>query len=171
MKSASHKHVFQKGFSLVEMLVYLGVTVLVMYAGVSTFLSLRVVIMRNVAERTLTYEGSLVLERMVRDIRASTNVDTGTSILGNSPGTLTLVASPTTTTFTLTGNTVTVSVNGGAPQALTDNGVTVQDLTFTRYMNGNTELVRAGLTLSVNSRYAPSTRTYYISAVPRGRYK
>lgn len=169
-------HVYQKqknirGFTLVETLVYLAVTVLIAGAGVTTYLTLDTVFVRNATERALTNAATVVLERMVRDIRSADSVNTGASSLGTSPGVLVLVADATTTTFSLSGGDVVVRVNGGSSAPLTSDSVTVNELTFTSYTGTTTELVRIKLSLSANSKAASTTRTYYSSAVLRGTYE
>ena len=160
----------KRGFSLVEVLVYLAVLILVVSVSISTYLSLNTVLLRNKTERTLTNAAHVALERVVRDIRNSSTVNTGLSTLGSSPGVLTL-DSGTTTQFQLSGDSVAVSVNGTELGPLTGPNVTVDELIFYRYLGLTTELVRVKLTLSVSTKAASSTRTFYSSAVLRGSYE
>lgn len=161
----------RRGFSLVEVLVYLAVTVLITVAGVSTYLSLDTVLLRNVTERALTHEASASLERIVRTIRDADQVNVVLSSFDVSMGSLTLDTISTTTSFSVSGGHLTVSENGVLLGQLTSDTVTVDDLVFTRYTNAETELVRVALTLSVSNKAASSTRTFYTSAVPRGAYE
>lgn len=162
---------YKKGFTLVEMLVYMAVLVLIAGALVTTFLSLNTVLLRNATERTLTHAATVSLERMVRDMRSADTVNTGLSTLGTSPGTLALTDGATTTRFYISSGRLVVSVNGVELGPLTPEEVTVEDLIFQRYVGATTEMVRASLTLSVSSKAASSTRTYYGSGVLRGSYE
>jgi len=168
---SKQKKFLHRGFSLIETLVYIAVTVLVSYAGVTTFLSLNTVLIRNQTERTLGHSANVSLERMVRDIRSAVSVNVGGSTLGTSPGVLALSQGATTTTFSVSGGNVVVAVNGTNLGPLTSDAVTVQNLTFTRYVATTTEMVRVALTLSANSKAASTTRTFYTSAVLRGSYE
>ena len=61
-------------------------------------------------------------------------------------------------------------VNGVSQGRLTENGVTVNALTFNTYAS-TSEMVRVTLTLSIVGKNGTSTRTYYDSAVIRGSYE
>ena len=161
----------KRGFSLVEMLVYIGVLVLIVTTGFSVFLSFNTILVRNSIERALTTSASVSLERMLRDLRAADIVDFTPSIFNVSPGTLSLVQGTTTTMYELTGGNLNVSVNGSTPIPLTGDTVTVDSLVFTRYATSTLELVRVALTLSIDSKVASSTRTFYTSGVLRGAYE
>jgi type II secretory pathway pseudopilin PulG len=159
------------GFSLIEALVYLSITVVLAGALVTTFLSLNTTLLRNRTERELTHSASVSLERMVRDIREANSVDTGMSTLGSSPGVLELESASGTTRFYLSSGALVVNVNGTEIGPLTSDAVTVQGLVFQKYTGSTTDMVRVGLTLSAVSRAASSTRTFYTSAVLRGSYE
>lgn len=160
-----------RGFSLIEVMVYLAVTVLVSLAGINTYLSLDTVLLRNATERALTHSASVSLERMVRDIRGAESVNLGLSTLDASPGVLTLDQAGTTTSFSIVDGKLNVSVNGTSHGPLTSNSVTVESLVFNKYSNAQTDLVRVSLTLSIHSKAASSTKTFYTSAVLRGTYE
>jgi Tfp pilus assembly protein PilW len=159
------------GFSVVEILIYLSVTVLVAGALVTTFLSLTTTLLRNKTEQELAHSASVSLERMVRDIREAHSVDTGMSVLGTSPGVLELESASGTTRFYVTGDDLVVSVDGAVVGPLTSDVVTVQNVVFNLYTGSTTNMVRIALTLSAVSRAASSTRTFYTSAVLRGSYE
>jgi Tfp pilus assembly protein PilW len=164
-------HTDTHGFSLVEVMVYLAVTVLVTVVAVGTLLSLNVVLLRNETERALTHEASVALERIVREIRAAEGINAGLSTLDASMGRLALDSVSTTTVFSVSSGALQLEVNGTSLGALTSSRVTVEDVIFRRYVNSETELLRIALTLSVSNKAASSTRTFYTSAVPRGSYE
>lgn len=172
MKTQRHnKRRHERGFSLIETLVYLAVMVLAAGAVVTTYLSLDTVLVRNKTDRELTHAATVSMERMVRSIQSADSVNTGLSTLGTSPGVLTLEHGTTTTRFFMSGSELKISENGVDKGALTSNAVEVESLTFTRYTNSATELVRVALTLSASSKAASSTRTFYTSAVLRNSYE
>ncbi len=168
------QQVGSRGFSLIEILIYLAITVMVSLAGVTTFLSLDTVLLRNQTERVLTRAATVSLDRLLHDIREADAVNTGLSTLDVSNGVLALTNTPTTTTFAISGGNLVVSVNGVELGPLTGDDVVVQDVVFSRYVSGgatSTELVRVALTLSASSKAASSTKTFYTSAVLRGSYE
>lgn len=159
------------GFSLVEILVYIAVLVLVSLAGVLTYLSLSTTLVRYETERAVGHAAQVTLERMVRDIRGATSINSALSTFGSSPGALALVSGATTTEFSLTGGNVRLAVNGVDIGPLTSDDVTVDGLLFTQYVGTSTVLVRVALTLSAANEAASTTRTFYESAVLRGSYE
>jgi type II secretory pathway component PulJ len=161
----------KQGFSVIEMLVYMAVLVTVTLAGVLTYLSLSTNLVRYETERALSHAAQVSLERMVRDIREATSVNTGLSTLGTSPGVLTLVSGATTTKFSLSTGNVLLTRNGVDVGPLTNDNVTVNQLMFTRYTGTSTELIRIALTLSASNKAASTTQTFYSSAVLRGTYE
>lgn len=160
-----------RGFTLIEMLVYIAVLVLAVSAMVTLFLSLNTTLSRNQVERALAHTAQVALETMVRDIRAAETADTTVA----NQLTLQTKGGATTTVFSLSGTGVTLNINSTNLGSLTSDEVTVEDLTFTKYEHIGTELettlVRVALTLSVSTKAASSTRTYYSSAVLRGSYE
>jgi type II secretory pathway pseudopilin PulG len=161
------------GFTLVEILVYVAVTVLVMLASVTTLLSLDDVLIRNQTERALTNAANVTLERVLRDVRGATNVNLGLSSFGSSPGTLVVEteAAATTTEFYVTGGAVHASVNGNDIGPLTPSSVSVESLIFYHYIGTSTEMIRTELTLRAESKVASTTKTYRASGVLRGSYE
>lgn len=165
------KYNHQRGFTLVETLVYIGVMVVIASALVTTFLSLSVSLAKSKTDRELTESATLALERISRTLRSADSVDVLGSTFGVSPGILELTEGGTTTSFYVSGDRLVISVNGTERGSLTSSEVVVEDLTFTHYQGSMTELVRAAITLSIESDTASSTRTFYTSAVVRGSYE
>lgn len=161
----------KKGFTLIEVLVYIAVLILATMVMVSLFLSLSTTLSRNQVERELSQTAQVALEKIVRDIRSATTADTATV----NQLTLQTLGGATTTIFTLSGSSVTMNLNGVDYGPLTSDSVSVDDLVFTKYEAPGAELetilVRAALTLSVSTRVASTTQTYYTSAVLRGSYE
>jgi type II secretory pathway pseudopilin PulG len=160
-----------RGFSLIEVLVYIAVTVFISTAGVLTYLSLNTVLLRQETERSVNHAALVALEKISRDIRGATTVDTAQSSLGTSPSTLVLDAGTSTTGFAVSGGVLVYTRNGVEVGPLTGTDVTIEDFTVNRYTGTSTELVRVSLTLSAENKAASTTRTYYTSAVLRGSYE
>lgn len=159
------------GFSLVEMLVYMSVTVVIAGAVVTSFLTLYTTIARNQIQKELNEAAQTSLERIVREVRQSTAIQTGASTFGTSPGVLTLTNGATTTMFSVVNGRLTLTQNGTVLGPLTANGVTITELTFRRYTNSVADLVRVKLTVAVQGREASSTETFYTSSLLRKMYE
>jgi type II secretory pathway pseudopilin PulG len=170
MSNAMQKK-YNQGFSLIEVLVYLAVTVLISLAGVLTYISLDDVLVRNATERAVNHSAQVALERIGREIKSAISVNAAMSTFNTSPGALTLVYGATTTNFAVVGDALVLTVNGVEIGPLTSDSVIVEDFTLNRYVGTTTELIRASLTISGNSKAASTTRTYYTSAVLRGSYE
>lgn len=160
----------QAGYSLIEMLIYLAVTILISLAGVETYLSLNTILVRNATERAVNHSAMVALERIGSELRNGLSINTGQSTFGTSPGALTIVYGTTTSNFTISGGRLIFTQNGTAVGPLTSSDVTVESFIVNRYVGTTTELVRVSLTLSGHSKAASTTRTYYTSAVLRGTY-
>ena len=163
------------GFSLIEVLIYVFILVIISAVVASTFLGLNRVLLRNKIERELTKSAAVALETMVRSVREAVTVDGGASTLGTSPGVLVVDSIATTTRFYMSSDKVYVEINGSTVGPLTTDETEVTDLSFIHYEGSGTEveteLVRISLTLSVNSKAASTTKTFYTSAVLRGSYE
>jgi type II secretory pathway pseudopilin PulG len=161
---------YKRGFSLVEVLVYLAVTVLVSLAGVETYLSLDTVLVRNATERAVNHSAMVALERIGSEIKSGIGLNTAQSTFGSSPGELTVVYGTTTSNFSVNAGQLIFTQNGTVIGPLTSESVIVESFVVDRYVGTTTEIVRISLTLSGNSKAASTTRTYYTSGVLRGTY-
>lgn len=159
------------GFSLIEMVVYIGLLILLTAVGISSMLSFSDSFTRYRAEKQLTLQVRGALERMVADIRNATTVDLTSSDFATSTGALGLLAVGTEQAYTLTDGVITVSVDGGAASGLTGDGITIDSLTFYHYPSVTTELVRVEVTASATAGAATVSETYYTAAVLRGSYE
>ena len=160
----------QKGFSLVEMLVYLGILAVVSGGSVTLLFSLDSIISQHRAQQLIARNATTALERALYEVRASDTVNTGSSVLGSSPGTLTLTSGATTTTFTLASGVMKVQTNAGAANALTSSEVSVTNLKFERLTNTRTEMVRIYITLSATVGHQTVSESFTSSSVLLNSY-
>lgn len=162
-----------RGFTLIEILVYLAVFVLIATALVVTFLSFNTTFVRNQTERALTQEARLALDTISLSIRDAGMLNTAQSILNTSPGVLELKSGATTTRFykSSSSGALVYAINGSEVGPLTSDAVTVKRLTFHHFVGSTTDLVRVELTLHAENKAASSTRTFYTSAIMRGTYE
>ena len=167
MKHLQHK----RGFTLIEMLVYIAVLVLIAAVFVTSLASL-VRTQSNIAmHRTVLRTTTMVTDRIVRDIRNADSVDEGASVLGISPGQLALVMDASdTVTYSLNNGVLEVAENGGAGSALTASAVSVTSLIFSKHTLGESEGVRVELTYTVDTGRASTTKSVTAFGVLRGSY-
>jgi prepilin-type N-terminal cleavage/methylation domain-containing protein len=160
----------EKGFSLVEMLVYMAVFLLIASALVITFLSFDTTLIRNKTERVLAQEARVGLEHMLLAIRHADSVDTVLSTLDTSPGEL-ILEGDETIRFYLSGGILIMEVDGETLGPITSDAVTVEDITFNYQSSAATDVVRIELELSSVTKAASTTRTFNAGAILRGTYE
>ncbi len=161
----------KRGFSLVEMLVYIFILMIVVGASLQILLLLDDRILAHRADQRLIHSGQSTLEHILDSVRNADTVDQFYSTFATNPGTLVLMQGATTTQYERVGNQIEVTVNGTSEGMLTDDAVTVTELRFFSYDNSTTELVRVELTLSANAGEAVVTKTFNASATLRGSYE
>lgn len=162
----------KSGFSLVEMIIYVSLLVVIFLIVVNTILSFTGSYQSLRAMRVLDHSSVSAMERMTRDIRSATIVDTGNSTLGSNPGVLTLTTTlgsvSTTTKFYLQSGVVKVDVNGvySGPLTLADTSVT--NLVFTKLTSSISSAVKIDLTISATVGTTTKTRKYHSTVILRG---
>ena len=162
-----------KGFSLIEMMVYITILVFMLLIIIDVVVSVAkaeriVVAVRNV-------EGSAIstLERMGREVRASDSIDVANSAFGVDLGVLTLNATDAngtarTVKFSLSGGRVHLMENGVDGGALSLSSTTVTSLILTRFYSSSlVEGVRVQMTLTSGTSTAYRTETFYSSVTLR----
>jgi prepilin-type N-terminal cleavage/methylation domain-containing protein len=158
-----------KGFSLIEMLVYLTILSLVFIVIVNTMLSFTTSYRTLSAHRIIEHSAMSSLERMTRDIRSATSIDSANSTFGSTTGMLTIVSThnsvSTTTKFYLDTGKLKVDVNNTYLGPLTTTNVTVTDLTYTLLTGSTTIAVKIDMTLQSTNGSFIKTNTYHSTVV------
>ncbi len=161
----------QKGFSLVEMLVYIALLVVVSTAAMAMLLNYSDVFTKYRAEKLLVRQLHEATERMVYDIQNAAAVNVVGSTLDTSPGTLVLDRVGSSVTYTLDSGVVTVAEDANPAVPLTSTSVTISDLTFAYLANARTEMVRVSITGIATVGEYTATETFSTSAIIRGSYE
>lgn len=161
----------QKGFSLIEMLVYIALLVLLSGAVIVSIFSLSDVFQRNTHERELADAAVHTLERISREARKAGGFNLGGSQLNVPLGSVALVDGSTTTIFSVTNGRMEVSVNGAPEEVLTPEHIVVDNVVFHRLQSTSTEALRVSLTLSVKEDTASTSMTFLNTAVLRNSYE
>ena len=145
-----------------EALVYMAILAVVSAVVVESVLFIYKAFGRTRIERRLNLNGDIAIETMIREIRASSNTDPGSSLFGANPGVLKVGAK-------------TFSVSGAS--ALQEDGaditsdVSVNNLIFYRQATSTlSEIIKIELTLSAGEGQFLKTKNFYGSAVLRGAY-
>jgi type II secretory pathway pseudopilin PulG len=165
----------KRGFSLIEMLVYVGILTLLSVVIASTILAMQkswatIKVQKNVA---LSAEGSL--ERMIREIRNAKSVNTSSSVFNTNPGILVLNTEDLSGTaismkFYLSTSTLNLQEASNTPEQIILNTATSTSLIFRHIITPKSEAVRVELQLKSTYRGQSDTRNFYNTAILRGSY-
>ena len=159
----------KKGFSLLEMIVYISILVLML----GVIMSIAVSIVRSHrairASRSIENSAILSLERITREIRDADNVDSASSVFGADSGRLTLDSidssgNPRTVEFYLNSNTVFLKENGVDLGPLSQADALVRALVFRLVSSPSALGVRVEMTVESGTSTYYRTANFYTSA-------
>lgn len=135
----------QKGFSLLELLVYIGILALMSVILSTAFVSLTRGRAQSTARSDVESNARFVLERITQDISAASSVTSPT--LAAASSTLSIVSSGSTIVYDVAAGILRRTEGAGAAERLTSTAISVETPTFTRIENYNSTL--AATTTSV----------------------
>ncbi len=154
-----------KGYTMVEMVIYIAIMSIVLLLIVNTVLSLTKSYRDLYALRIVDSTAVDSMERMTREIRGATSVDTTNSVFNTDPGVLTLVSTlgstSTTTKFYISNGALKMDINGSYFGPLSDVDATIDSLTFAKLDSGISTAVKIDMTVSGRSGLAVKTKNYH----------
>lgn len=164
----------EKGFTLIEMVVFIGITVFVVAIITSLLITyVRAYVTFGAASRINTAALSAG-ERITREIKLANNVDVAGSVFGTHPGKLVLNTTsggaPAVIEFFLDSTTLKIKQDGVILGALTQSGVDVDRLIFSNVSIGNAQLVRVEIDISTVVGSSTRSATFITSSAIRGAY-
>jgi len=167
---------FKKGFTLVELLVYIAGMV-----GLMTVVAVMIVQIYGLYGRlTIGPRTDVIaantLDRIVREIRRSESVDVPNSVLNNlSAGALMLNLSDggtnTTLLINLSGDSIYLKEGAAQSQKFTPDNITISGLRFNQIVTPISEAVHIDLAVSYFLDGATTTKSYSSVAILRGSYQ
>lgn len=157
---------FKKGYTLIELLVYLAILAVFSVFIVNSIL----IIMKNYnaysVSRYVNFSATVAIERLTREIRGSSDVD-GSSVLGAHPGYLVLDA----VEFFVSNNQLMIDKNGQGAVVLTPSNLEVTNLVFATSTNPNSQVVKIEMTLTGRRGNYEKSENFYSTIVLRGSYE
>jgi prepilin-type N-terminal cleavage/methylation domain-containing protein len=163
------KRHLQKGFTLVEVLVYLAIFVMVTTAATYLLITLNDVVDRYRVNTVLYRSGSSALEHMVVELRQANQFNTAGSVVNTAAtGTLAVINNSTSTTFTKSGDELLLSINSVDYGNIVDDAVEVDGFTVYQYNTTVGTLVRLKLELTATVGSSTKSMTFYGGSVIRG---
>ncbi len=161
----------QSGYSLLELVIYLGLFALISVVMIHSLLTVMRTYAQAAAFRSLQTNGELVMERVTREIRQASTITVGSSTFGVSPGSVTLVGTDENnvshTVVIRLVNGVIELVDNGVTTTLTENDVTVESFIVRRFTTITGEGVKIELGMTTENNTVISAY-FYDSIVLRG---
>lgn len=166
---------FNKGFSLVEILIYVGIFSIISIAVITS----SVVVISSFSKtrdiRNILETGNVVFERMTREIRQSSGVDISNSVLGSSPGSLQLNSTdesgnPRTVKFIIENGALNLYQNGSLVDNLLGSDVSISNLVFRRIVTTAGEAVKIEMTVVNTNTLNATPRNFNSTIILRGGY-
>lgn len=162
------------GYTLVEMVIYVGILSLISLVTIYTIFSF-VSSYRNVTALRLAENSAIYsMERMSRDIMYATNVDSVNSVLGSNPGVLTITSVnntySTTTKYYLDSGVLKVDINGSYVGPLNSRGTQITSLVFNTVSSGKSTAVKIDMTINATVANVTKEKNYHNTVILRGSY-
>ena len=166
----------KRGFSLIEMLIYLSI----LGAIFTLFTNSLLAISRSYAvlkKLTALDSGAIAsMERITREIREATSVDLTQSTLGSNPGVLVLnqvdsFGSTSKLKFSLTNQVLHIARDSTDQGVLLPSSITAPLLIFYSLDSGISKAVKIEMQLRDSEGGATRNQSYYSTVILRGSYK
>jgi type II secretory pathway pseudopilin PulG len=166
------KNLKTNGYSLVEIVIYISILTLIFVFAINTLLSYSQSYRILSALRVAEHSGVDAMERITRDIRSATSVDSANSTFTTSPGVLTLIETTsgvsTTTKFYIQNGVLKVDVNGSYFGPLTLSTASTTNLVFTLLNNGVSTAVKTDITVRASVGGVTKSKTYHSTIIVGG---
>ena len=160
-----------KGFSLLEMLIYLAILLILLVVIINVVTS--VVASEKVVSsvRHIQNAATLSLERIGREVRQAENIDSS-SVIGSHPGRLVLVGHDEdglarTVEFYWSGGQVYLRENGLEIGPLTQSNANVTTLVFRRFSGTNSSGIRTEMTIESGTSTNYRVEKFYSTTIFR----
>ena len=151
-----------RGFTLIEMLIYMGLLSIFLVVLVDVFIATLNVRIEAAAVAGVEQDGRFIISRLSYDITRASSITTPAS-LGASGSTLTIVISGSTYTYSVVSGNLQVVINGSETINLNSSETTISGLTFLRIGNvGGKDTIQIQFTTTSSNlkKSGSETRTF-----------
>lgn len=159
-----------KGLSLIETMIFIGVLTFVFIIIVNFFVLFDKGYAVFKANSRINTSAIISMERITRDIKSANSINTGLSILGAHPGKLVLNTGTSTTEFYIDNSVIKVKRDNVVIGSLTTSNVFIDKLIFLAITGTNSQLIKIEMDIRTNNGTTTKTETFLSSTVLRGRY-
>lgn len=165
----------QRGYTLAELVVYVGLVAVLLGVVLSTAFSMSSIYKRSRAYLDINSAAITAFSKFSRDIRRATSVDTVNSSLGSPAGRLVLLMKRSdgtndSATYYLSESRVKLDENGSLSGDVTQSNMAVSNLTFRKFGNASTTAIRVEMTLAPTASTSVPALNFYGTYVLRGSY-
>ncbi len=165
----------ERGVTLIEMLAYTFILSLLVGVVIYTLITMNSLYRSIKSSAGIRSVAHVALERMVREIRGASSIDTTQSTFNSSPGQITLnttddSGASTTVQFFMTGQTPHIKEAGLDIGPLSPTGVRVTSLIFRRITTAKSEATRIEMIIENGEGKNYKSASFYSTAVLRGSY-
>lgn len=168
-----------RGFSVLEMTIYIAVLVVASVVIVDSLLRVQPVFVRGQLLRSINTSGELILRRMTSEIRLANDIDASSSVFDANPGRLVLNTvvseadnTPSTATFSLSSGQFQLQRVGQAAEILSSSDVSVTNMVFRRIVQGSmSKAVKIEFVLESKKGTTTVTSNFYGTAILKNYYK
>lgn len=163
----------QKGFSLVEMVLYVAILAFMLAIIMNMLVAVTRSVRRLHSLKSVQTSGQLSLERIVRETRNASSYVSASSTLNSSPGVLYLSgvdasSSPRSVEFYLTNGAIHVKENGIDQGSLTQSDAKVTSLIFRATSTMHSQAVKTEIIIESGTSTSYRTSHFYATAILRG---
>ena len=167
-----------KGFSLVEIIIYLAIMVVIALAVVQSIILVVKSNKQSFVSNNIKNSAVSALEEMTRDIRNATSIDLASSTLKAANGRLQLNSTDTfgnqkVTTFYLRSNVLMInasSSSGVLAGPITFSGTKVLSLKFIPITTQSSSAVKIEMVIESNNQGVVEDQNFYSTTILRGSY-
>lgn len=173
--NTSKQHMRNRGFTLIEMVIYTVFVALIAIVSVNAILSMTKTFADLRIARDINNTATVAVERVVREIRNANDIQQAQSTFGTSPGRLTLDTTtsggaPKTIEFYVDSGRLRVKEDDIDMGPLTSKNVTIDSLIFNLITTSNTSAVKVTLQVTASRGNVSKTKTFYNTVSLRGTY-
>jgi len=173
MTNNNRQLIVNRGFSLLEMVIYVAIMALIMVVVVNTIIVMIFSQKRIENLRTIEHSAAVAMERLTRELREASSIDLGQSILGSHPGKMVINVidennNPQTIEFYLEGQTFVIEEsNIGTSSPLIDPGARVTNLIFYSPTASSSRAVRIEMSIEAGQGQFLKSETFYNAVLLR----
>lgn len=169
------KNKLQKGYTLIETIVYLSIFALVSVLVINSFITVSYSYSSVRSNNDLLESGSFAMERMSREIRQAKTISVANSTLSSSPGVLELNSTDSSgnafiVKFSVSNGALNVYENNTLVGNILGSNVSVTNLVFRRITTTKGEAVKIEMTLQDTRSKTTSIEKFYDTVILRGAY-